>query len=186
MATFLRRGLAVFASPLLGLLIAAGCSGGSGTATTATTGTSVPGTTTTLPETPLDKGKQLATYNPDTGDCFDKRKVVTQTGAKPTDIYLKLDCVLPHQNEVFAVVDAPWPDQKDRTYPGDDTIRKAAKVECPKKYAEYVGKPYEVSKLEIGYLLPPEASWPSYRRIGCYVYNAAGLRMEGSVKGTGG
>lgn len=166
--------------------LAAGCSGGSGTATTATTGTTAPGTTTTLAETPLEQGKQLASYNPEVGDCFDKRKVVTQAGNKPTDIYLKLDCKLAHQNEVFAVVDAPWPDQKDRTYPGDDTVRKAAKVECPKRYAEYVGRPYEVSRLEIGYLLPPESTWPSNRRIGCYVYLASGVRTTGSVKGTGG
>lgn len=167
------------------LVLASGACAGSDTgSTTGTTGTTVPRETTTLPETPVDQGKQIYTYTPEVGDCFDKRKVPGVNGSKQQDIILKLDCQLPHVNEVFAVIEAPWPDKTDRTYPGDDVLRKFAKTDCPKEFEAYVGTKYELSKLEIAYLLPTESNWPTARTVGCYVFTGNETRVEGSVKAT--
>ena len=62
-----------------------------------------------------------------------------------------------------------------------DTLRTFAKVQCPKSFEAYVGTQYELSKLEVGYLLPSESAWPGYRDVGCYVYRGE-TRVQGSVK----
>jgi hypothetical protein len=161
--------------------LAAGCAGKDTNQTSTTTGAPPPTETTTTTEAPLDAGKQMFVYVPSTGDCFDKRKVPGQ-GNKQTEIVLKLDCTLPHQYEVFGVVDYVLPDPKDTAYPGDEILRKFAKVECPKLYEAYVGQAYELSKYEIGYVIPPEANWPSNRKVGCTVVDSTGNRLGAPVK----
>jgi hypothetical protein len=165
------------------------CSGRDASTTTGTTGTTVPPPATTLPEVPLDQGKQIYSYTPEVGDCFDRRKVPGANGAtKQQDIVLKLDCGLPHVNEVFAIVELPKPqpnpDPKASTFPSAEELRKFGKTECPKKYKDYVGREYELSKLEIGYILPVQETWPSNRKLACYIYDAANRRLQGSVKGS--
>ena len=91
-------------------------------------------------------------------------------------------------NEVFAIVELPKPqpnpDPKASTFPSAEELRKFGKTECPKKYKDYVGREYELSKLEIGYILPVQETWPSNRKLACYVYDAASRRLQGSVKGS--
>ncbi len=157
------------------------CSGKDTNQTSTTTGAPPPTETTTTTEAPLEAGKQIFVYVPAVGDCFDKRKVAGQAN-KQTEIVLKLDCTLPHQYEVFGVVDYTLPDPKDLTYPGDELLRRFAKTECPKQYQAYVGQAYELSKYEIGYVIPPEANWPSNRKIGCTVVDGTGNRLATSVK----
>lgn len=171
-------------------VLAAACSGQDTGSTTGTTGTTVPPPATTLPEVPLEQGKQIYSYTPEIGDCYDRRKVPGANGAtKQQDIVLKLECELPHMNEVFAIVELPKPepkeDPKESTYPGPEELRKFGKTECPKKYEAYVGKAYELSKLEIGYILPVQETWPSNRKLACYVFDASNRRLQGSVKSTG-
>jgi hypothetical protein len=180
---------ATVALVLLVSLLAAACSGKDTGSTTGTTGTTVPAPATTLPEVPLEQGKQIYSYAPEIGDCYDRRKVPGANGAtKQQDIVLKLECGLPHQNEVFAIVELPKPDPKpdpkESTFPSPEELRKFGKTECPKKYEAYVGRAYELSKLEIGYILPVQETWPSNRKLACYVYDAANRRLQGSVKGT--
>ncbi len=170
-------GLAVAVATLVGA-----CSGTETNQTSTTTGTPPPPETTTTTEAPLEAGKQIFVYVPAVGDCFDKRKVAGQAN-KQTEIVLKLDCSLPHQYEVFGTTDFVLPDPKDTAYPGDEVLRRFAKIECPKQYQDYVGQAYELSRYEIGYVIPPEANWPSNRKIGCTVVDNTGNRLGASVKG---
>lgn len=179
-----------FAALLLLSVVVAGCSGRDASSTTGTTGTTVPPPATTLPEVPIEQGKQIYSYTPEVGDCYDRRKVPGANGAtKQQDIVLKLDCGLAHQNEVFAIVELPKPDPKpdpkESTFPSAEDLRKFGKTECPKKYKDYVGKAYELSKLEIGYIFPVQETWPSNRKLACYVFDASNRRLQGSVKGSG-
>lgn len=180
------RSVATATAVLFLAVLGVSCSGTDSASSPGTTETTVAPTTTTLPETPIEEGSTIYTYVPEVGDCYDKRKLPGANGAKPQDIVLKLDCTQGHVNEVFAIVEAPKPDDpKDTTYPGDEALRKFGKVECPKHYEAYVGKPYELSKLEIGYILPGEATWPSNRKLACIVFDGTGRRVNTSVKGTG-
>lgn len=160
---------------------AIGCAGTDTGKTSTTTGTALPAETTPLPPAPLDAGKQIYVYAPEVGDCFDKRTSDGTTGNANQNITLKLDCDKPHVDEIFAVIEAPMADPKVRTYPGEEALRKFAKTACPKTYDDYLGAPYELSKLEIGYLIPSESGWPGYRKIGCYVYDASERGAQGVI-----
>jgi hypothetical protein len=146
--------------------------------TTATTAAPAPTTT----EVPLDRGRQLFVYTPLVGDCFDKRAITANN--RPTEVTLKLDCSLPHQNEVFAVIPYVLPDPANAGYPGRDVLRRFGKLECPKRYEAYVGRAYELSKYEIGYVDPTENTWASNRSIGCYLYDGSDHLLVNTVKGT--
>jgi len=166
----------VAAAGLLG-----GCSGDDAAPSSTTIGTAPPVETTTTTEPPLEAGTQIFVYIPKTGDCFDRRKIPGQN-KKQTEVVLKLDCQLPHRYEVYATVDAPI-NKDDRSYPGDEALRSIARVECPKQYLAYIGQTYELSKYEIGYVIPPEANWPNNHTIGCYVVDPTDQKLVGTVKG---
>ncbi|WP_208027182.1 septum formation family protein [Rhabdothermincola sediminis] len=168
------------------LLVAAlgmvGCSGGSSNEVVTTTTTEAAPTTTTT-EAPLDAGQQIFVYVPQVGDCFDRRKIERSASTSgQTDIVLKLDCSLPHRNEVYAVLDYP---ASDDTFPGEKALETFAKQECPRRFEGYVGKQYELSDLEIGYQLPDSTNWRrGTQKIGCYVYDLNGNRLVGTVQGS--
>ncbi|WP_334142104.1 septum formation family protein [Rhabdothermincola sp.] len=167
---------------LAAVLSTVACSGGRSDEVTTTTTAEVAPTTTTT-EAPLEAGQQIFVYVPQVGDCFDRRKIERSASTSGrTDIVLKLDCSLPHRNEVYAVLDYP---ASDDTFPGEKTLETFAKQECPRRFEAYVGKQYELSDLEIGYQLPDSANWRrGTQKIGCYVYDLSGNRLVGSVQGS--
>lgn len=163
-------------------VVAGGCTGDGAETVTTTTSPPPPETTTTT-EAPLSAGTQLFVYNPSIGDCFDKRELETKpaSGSKQTDITLELPCDLPHQNEVFDVVE--YPTTKD--YPGETTLRDFAKKNCIRNFTAFVGSEYELSTLEVGYVIPTEENWaPGRERVGCYVYDPKAERSVGSLRGS--
>ena len=168
---------------------------------------------------------------PEVGDCFDERTLPEEQGGE--DIILLLDCDLPHESEVFAVleVDAeavprtsttttstattsttsptttaspdgsaveptgstttapPGPDPE--RWPGDDALIRYAQSECPPRYGDFSGLPYELSELEVGWVLPDEQAWnEGDRTLACTVYDPSGTpeapaRLAGSMAGSG-
>jgi hypothetical protein len=170
------------AAALLFGAAATGCSGSDSTTAPSTTTTAPPETTTSTSEAPLEAGKQLFVYAPAVGDCFDRRTLTEKSASGQSEIVLKLDCALPHENEVFDVVDFPDP---PKDYPGEETLRSFARRACVRNFASYVGAPYETSALEIGYVIPTEPDWGSRRtRIGCTLVDASGKRLVGSMRGS--
>lgn len=157
---------------------ATSCSGSGANNDAAATTTTEPAPTTTTTEAPLTAGKQFSFYVPAVGDCFDIRPV-----GNGSPIFLRLDCALPHQHEVFATFD--YTDSK--AYPGAEALLTQAKQRCPGAWAAYVGQPYETSRLGIDYLLPDEGGWGNGIRhvVGCLVVDPATERRVGSVRGSG-
>lgn len=155
------------------------------TGTTTTVPGTVPGTTTT--EAPLEAGKQIFVYTPEVGDCFDRREITSQAGGR-TDVVLVLDCGLPHQFEVFAVLEYPvdpvaLADPNTKTWPGDEAVRKWAKEECPRRVRDYVGVEYELSRFEVTFDVPTEKTWLSDRTVTCLLEEPGeGRRMSGSAR----
>jgi len=175
-----RRSFVVLAA-LVGLaVVVSGCSGSDQAETVVTTTTVPPETTTSTTEAPLEAGRQLFVYAPAVGDCFDRRTLTEKSASGQTDIVLKLDCDLPHEHEVFDVVDFPNPPE---VYPGEEPLRAFARRVCVKNFAAYVGAPYETSVLEIGYVIPTAPNWGSGRtRIGCTLTDSSGKRLTGSMR----
>jgi hypothetical protein len=182
-----RWSAAILAVVVMVMVVFASACAGSGpdsdgsSPTTTTASTAAPAPTTT--EVPLERGRQVFVYTPVVGDCFDKRTITTSN--RPTEVTLKLDCPLPHQNEVFAVIPYVLPDPSNPAYPGRDVLRRFGKLECPKRYEAYVGRAYELSKYEIGYVDPAESTWTSDRSIGCYLYDSSDRLLVNSVRATG-
>lgn len=165
-------------------LAATGCSGSSDGGSATTTTASPPETTTTT-EPPLEAGRQIFVYTPSVGQCFDRRQLDERpaTGPQQTDIVLLLDCALPHQNEVFAVLEVTG---AGSDHPGETALRDLARRDCTTGFAEFVGRQYETSALEVGYYLPSTNEWESgARRIGCYVFDVDGEKLVGSMRGSG-
>lgn len=162
----------------------AGCSS-AGEGSASITATTPPPETTTTTEPPLEAGRQVFVYTPAIGDCFDRRQLEERpaTGPQQTDIVLVLDCSLPHENEVFDVLEVP---DAPRDYPGEPELQDFARSRCATGFGDYVGQAYEVSELEVGYYLPSSNEWSSgARRLGCYVYDVDGARLVGSMQGSG-
>jgi hypothetical protein len=138
-------------------------------------------------------GTQLFVYAPQDGDCIDLRATGDQ-GAATTrsqpgpdatprsekELILRLDCELPHQYEVIALVDPGLPGEPD-----DTALSTAAKQLCPPAFATVIGTPYQDSELELGWVLPSaEQKGRGIQQVGCLVFDPAG-KLEGSVRGSG-
>ena len=164
------------------VLLAAACTGGSSTvATTTTAPTTVPPTGETVTtEVPLAEGRELFVYNPEPGQCFDLR--ATEGGARLAiranatrvgdgEVVVLVDCSQPHQYEVTAVQDVPFV----AGWPGETELVVIAKRLCPDSHTAYVGRAYELSALEVGWILPTLEEWDRGRRqIACVVFDPTG------------
>lgn len=161
---------------------AAACSGGGSSPPPSTTSTTLPPATTTT--APLDVGEQRAVYRPEVGDCYDRRSVPDEDSSTgEAVVVLVLDCALAHQFEVYAVVDPP---AAGPTYPGEGPLRAHAQATCVASFPAYVGRAYEVSRLEVAYELPSPTAWAAGARdIGCLLYDMGTGRMEGTAQGSG-
>ena len=66
-----------------------------------------------------------------------------------------------------------------------------AQAVCPPRYGEFSGLPYELSELEVGWVLPDEEAWnEGDRTLACTVYDPSGTsdepaRLAGSIAGSG-
>jgi hypothetical protein len=180
-------------------LLGAACStttGGAPPETTTTTSASesLPDTTTTS-EPAAAEGKELFVYAPVEGDCIDLRATsgdgATTTRSAPEEdatirganqLILRLECGLPHQYEVIAVVSPPGPASPELD---DATLVAAAKQLCPPAFATYVGTPYQSSELEVGWVLPgADQRRRGAPQIGCLAYDPEG-KLTGSIRGSG-
>lgn len=76
-------------------------------------------------------------------------------------------------------------------WPGDDALARVAQLVCPKAFDPWAGIPYELSSLEIGWMLPDESTWSNGKRVvTCTVYDPTGtpdepVRLVGSMAGAG-
>jgi hypothetical protein len=178
-------------APLAGLALAcalvlatAGCNdeGGAGTEPGATTTTSTPdpavdaatGTTVVQPVGDPLRRDQLVV-----GDCFnsyDQIKVTT-----------RVSCDMPHFGEVFHFENHPAP--YGEPYPNDRELEKYAERVCYAQFQAFDGGLYEVSRLDIGVVVPAKDQWTDskarYRGIICYVHDQDGQELVGSMRGRG-
>jgi len=228
----LRSPFAVVVGALVLLGSLTGCSDDDVAEPVATTTTSAAPTTTTT-EVPLEGGETLYVHVPETGQCFDRRRLEPAQGGD--EIVLLLDCDLPHQFQVFAVhelvtaelppatttttastlpdpattttttrpsstsVPATTTTRRDEAaavatsttttipdiatipWPGDDALITTAKRICPARFEAFVGVAYEVSELEVGWILPTPSSWANGdRTVGCTLYLPDDQRLVGS------
>jgi hypothetical protein len=109
------------------------------------------------------------------GTCFDDTDE-TEISSVP-----EVDCVEPHDNEVFAVFDYTESD----TFPGSDALKAAAADLCIARFEDYVGVAYSDSPLDVITIVPTEESWGrGDREVICSLYNSDFTKLTGSMKGS--
>lgn len=167
------------------LSLVAGCSSDPPPGPDETTSTTLPPETTTTTEPSLDLGSVVYSYVPSVGDCFDRRRLDPEKGGDR--VVLIVNCRIPHTFEVIGVVTvdpeavATTPDPAD--YPGLDALTSEARLRCPPLFATWVGTPYELSELELSWVLPEPGAWEAGNRtIGCTVWDPTTERMVGTTR----
>lgn len=154
------------------------------TTTTTTTAPDTPQTTTTL-EPEAGVGTMLYVYTPVVGDCIDHRTMIdgravtTRTTPDPNatlrtsgQVILRLPCDLPHQYEVL------WVDTVEisKSPPqSPEAFADLAKRACPEQFATSIGRPYQDSSLEFGWIAPTDDQQAQgIEFLGCLAFDPGG------------
>ncbi len=119
------------------------------------------------------------------GDCFDGSPRAPE-GGKQKDrnvlVVAGLPCSKSHDKEVFAVFEHPA--QPGVLFPGDG-MTKVAQDGCAERFAGYVGRAFEDSKLQVSVIAPGPELWDTNERtIVCTIQDDKPLK--GSQKAGGG
>jgi len=167
---------------LVGALAAACGGGGDGGDDTTTTTEEE----TTVTEVPLDRGQQIdaALYVPAIGDCFDRRYPDPERPLR--EVILVVPCREPHTYEVFDL----WtpeiesdPESPTVPYPDVETFTTDARNACVAQLEDFVGRPYELSVLEVEPLLPNPDEWDlGNRAAGCLAFHRDGDLLTGTQR----
>lgn len=108
------------------------------------------------------------------GDCFDlpdtEAELVEDVDARP--------CAESHQFEVFLVGEVP-----EGEFPGDEAFDDYAFDNCFPAFADFVGLPFEESRLDMYYLVPTAESWEmGDREVTCAAYHPLDDELTGSLR----
>lgn len=164
------------------------------TTTTTEAATDATVTTTTL-EPEAGSGTLLYVYTPVTGDCIDHRTMddgrASTTRTTPDQnaslrasgqVILRLDCDRPHQYEVIAVDTTEVVASGPRS---TDAFNELARRVCPAQFSAAVGRPYQDSELEFGWIMPTaEQQAQGIEFLGCLAFDPKG-KLTSSVRGSG-
>ena len=118
------------------------------------------------------------------GDCFNRYDGLQNY--QPIEIVTKRPCEQTHDAEVFYKGDYAG-SVTVNTYPGKEKLTTDSIHVCYDNFKDFVGKAYETSSYQLGYLVPQQDGWESatarYRAVTCYVTAyAKGTKLTGTVR----
>jgi hypothetical protein len=118
-------------------------------------------------ETAPTEPEEVDVFVLEVGDCFAEPQDTEEVFSIET-----LPCSEPHSEEVFAAVPIP---EGDGNFPGFRAIDAQAEELCIAEFEGFVGRSYEESVLDFGFITPSEKSWgDGDREILCTIYDPAG------------
>ena len=95
-----------------------------------------------------------------------------------------VDCETPHEEEVIARL--AHPADRQAAFPGDEALIEHADDACLDEFEGWVGRPYDESALQLGYVWPQSRSWAvGERTIICIAALPGGEQLVGTVRGSG-
>lgn len=110
------------------------------------------------------------------GDCFDDPSNLQEV----TDVPI-VECSSPHDNEVYlnhTIAEVS-------VYPGEAQMGEMANEVCLDSFQPFVGRSYQSSDLDFGWLTPTSESWRQGDRvITCFLYDFDYEKLTGSMQGT--
>ena len=112
------------------------------------------------------------------GDCFNADNFVPGAAIDFRGVRV-VDCSLPHQHEVYAVVVDP--DPPDSPFPGDSSMASFANDQCLTAFEPGIGVAYTDSNLDFAPVAIDEAAWESgERNIICAAHDTNFEEITGS------
>jgi hypothetical protein len=123
-----------------------------------------------------------------TGDCFNRLNGFPPAtpGASVSQLLVDgwtvsvVSCDESHHQEVYYGFTLPA-----GPYPGDEQAQALAIDQCSVQFRNYVGVAPEESALAFFYVWPDQTYWlQGIRRGGCSLYEASGLNLTGSMRGS--
>ena len=132
-------------------------------------------------ERPLE-GRAVDRFSLRAGTCFNEYVLTDAETGETSELTTRVDCRREHDGEVYA--EHVHPADASVPFPGNDELRRWGVEACYGNFADFVGERYELSRLEIGVIIPDEPSCTAglYRTVTCYVRAGDGELLSGSMR----
>jgi hypothetical protein len=118
------------------------------------------------------------------GDCIANPTVSVPEEAVTVLAVDVVDCETPHEEEVIARL--AHPADRQAAFPGDEALIEHADDACLDEFEGWVGRPYDESALQLGYVWPHSRSWAAGERtIICIAALPGGEQLVGTVRDSG-
>lgn len=184
--TLLRRLLATGAMAFV-LVGAAACSGDDAdTDTQPASAIVTPAATTDDTEAAEDErrpeGRTIDRFGLEPGMCFNDYILTNEETGESSELTTRVDCRREHDGEIYA--SHVHPADASVPFPGSTELQRWGVGVCYDDFAAFVGELYELSRLEIGVIVPDEPAWTDglYRTVTCYVRAGDGELLSGSMR----
>lgn len=132
-------------------------------------------------ERPLE-GRTIDRFALETGMCFNEYVVTDAETGESDELTTRVDCRRAHDGEVYA--EHVHPADATVPFPGTSELQRWGTKACYEDFQGFVGERYELSRLEIGVIVPDEPSWTAglYRTVACFVRAGDGELLSGSMR----
>ena len=132
-------------------------------------------------ERPLE-GRTVDRFALETGMCFNEYVLTDAETGATSELTTRVDCRREHDGEVYA--EHVHPADASVPFPGSSELQRWGTEVCYEDFAGFVGELYELSRLEIGVIVPDEPSWTAglYRTVACFVRAGDGELLSGSMR----
>jgi hypothetical protein len=132
-------------------------------------------------ERPLE-GRTVDRFALETGMCFNEYVLTDAESGDTSELTTRVDCRRAHDGEVYA--EHVHPADATVPFPGSSELQRWGTEVCYDDFAGFVGEAYELSRLEIGVIVPDEPSWTAglYRTVACFVRAGDGELLSGSMR----
>lgn len=136
---------------------------------------------------PQVAGAPLNPFDLRAGQCYNEGSWFDEERERRIELTATVACDQPHQREVF--FEAEFPAPNGAPFPGDVAMDEWSTEVCYGAFETFVGLEYELSRYEISFIHPTEATFEHevgrHRRVTCVLFDLDGDELVGSARGTG-
>lgn len=138
-------------------------------------------------EPPQIIGAPLNPFDLRAGQCYNEGSWFDEERERRIELTATVGCDQPHQREVF--FEAEFPAPNGAPFPGDVAMDEWSTELCYNAFEGFVGTEYELSRYEIGFIHPTEATFEHevgrHRRVTCVLFDLLGDELVGSAQNSG-